>query len=182
MTPATEREPDLAIEQACARTVLQLFAGMDDLRYDDVTAAFTPDGVWHRAGKALAGRAMIRAAMDERSPDRLRPSRDHKPARDRGRRDACRRPLLRDRVCRAARRAPTINAPWLVLTMTQRFERRDGAWKIAEVAHRARLRLQRTSRMTAVLPKTMQAVEITQPGGPEVLVTREHPLPVVGGG
>ena len=131
MTPAAERETDAAIEQACARTVLQLFAGMDDLRYDDVTAAFTPEGVWHRAGKALAGHAMIRAAMEERSPERLV------------------RHVITNQLVTVAdathaegrcyvtayagpKAAPTINAPWLVLTMTQRFERRDGAWKIAE--------------------------------------------------
>ncbi len=59
------------IEHACARTVLQLFAAMDDGRYADVAGAFTPTGVWHRAGKALRGRAAIIAAMEERPAGRL---------------------------------------------------------------------------------------------------------------
>jgi putative PIG3 family NAD(P)H quinone oxidoreductase len=31
--------------------------------------------------------------------------------------------------------------------------------------------------MTATIPKTMRAIEIAQPGGPEVLVVREYPVP-----
>jgi hypothetical protein len=123
----------LEIEHACAKTVLQLFAAMDDNRYDDVAAAFTPDGVWHRAGKALRGRAAIIAAMNERPTDRLVRHiitnivvdvSDGTHAEGRCYVTAYAGPL--------GDAPPAINAPWLVLTATHRFAPHDGAWKIAE--------------------------------------------------
>jgi hypothetical protein len=132
MTPATERDAQ-AIEHACARTVLQLFGAMDDLHYDRVAAAFTPDGVWHRAGKALRGHDQIIAAMNERPVDRLVRHvitntivdvLDDAHAEGRCYVTAYAGP--------ASDGPPAINAPWLLLTATHRFALSDGAWKIAE--------------------------------------------------
>jgi hypothetical protein len=130
---ALSREARRAIEWDCAATVLRLFGAMDALQYDRVAGAFTPDGVWHRAGKALRGRAQIVAAMNERPMDRLV------------------RHIITNVVVDVVdeRRAtgscyvtayggplsdgpPALNAPWLVLTATHVFAASDEGWKIAE--------------------------------------------------
>jgi hypothetical protein len=124
---------NLAIEHACARTVLGLFAAMDDLRYDDVAAAFSAEGVWHRAGLALRGRDAIVGAMHERPVDRVV---RHvvtnllievlDDARASGR---C---YVTAYAGPAGDGPPTIKAPWLLLTATHRFEPHGERWLLAE--------------------------------------------------
>ena len=133
MTPAPATDERTAIEHACARLVLQLFSGMDDLRYDRVTDAFAPDGVWHRAGKTLRGRAEILAAMNERDPKRFVRhiiSNQVVDVTDDDR--ATGRCYVTAYAGPADDEPRTINAPWLILTFTATFARSGGAWSIAE--------------------------------------------------
>lgn len=133
MMPASPAGEHTAIEHACAKLVLRVFYGMDDLQYDRVTDAFMPDGVWHRAGKALRGRAAILAAMNERDTHRFVrhvvtnlgvdvTDNDHAEGR-------C---YVTAYAGPASDRPPTINAPWLLLTSTHSFVRSHGGWFIAE--------------------------------------------------
>jgi hypothetical protein len=117
----------------CSQTVLRLFDAMDALRYDDVAAAFTPDGVWHRAGKALRGREAIIAAMNERPRDRrvrhvitnvLVDVHDESNASGRCYVTAYAGPLSAEPAL--------INAPWLMLTATHAFVATPDGWKIRE--------------------------------------------------
>jgi hypothetical protein len=117
----------------CSQTVLRLFGAMDALRYADVAAAFTDDGVWHRAGKVLAGRAAIVAAMNERPPDRrvrhvitniIIDVHDETRASGSCYVTAYAGPLSDEPA--------VINAPWLVLTATHTFRATADGWKISE--------------------------------------------------
>jgi hypothetical protein len=133
MTPVTALVEQSAIEHACARIVLQQFGAMDDLRYDRVTAAFMPDGVWHRAGTALRGRAEILAAMNARDPSRLvRHVVTNIVVDVTSDREAGGRCYVTAYAGPASEQPPTINAPWLVLTATYRFVHDGDAWLIAE--------------------------------------------------
>ena len=42
------------------------FRYLDDQRYDELVTLFAPDGIWHRAGKALRGPEGVREAMNTR--------------------------------------------------------------------------------------------------------------------
>jgi hypothetical protein len=123
----------MKVEWECSQTVLRLFGAMDALRYDDVAAAFTPDGVWHRAGKALRGRAAIVAAMNERPSDRrvrhvitnvVVDVHDESTASGMCYVTAYAGPLSDE--------AAVVNAPWLMLTATHDFVATPNGWKIRE--------------------------------------------------
>jgi hypothetical protein len=55
------REVTRAIEWDCTQLLTRFFNAFDAWRYDDMVAAFAPQGVWHRAGKALTGGAILEA-------------------------------------------------------------------------------------------------------------------------
>jgi hypothetical protein len=55
-----------AIHHQIERIVYSFFRYLDDQQYDDLVALFAPDGVWHRAGKALRGPQEIKEAMAQR--------------------------------------------------------------------------------------------------------------------
>jgi len=48
------------------RIIYSFFRYLDDQRYDELTALFAPDGIWHRAGKALRGPQGVKEAMATR--------------------------------------------------------------------------------------------------------------------
>lgn len=54
-------------EWACSRLLLCFYDLFDRWDYEGMSALFTPDGVWHRAGKLLLGRAAIVAELQKRS-------------------------------------------------------------------------------------------------------------------
>jgi hypothetical protein len=56
-----------AIEWDCAQLLTRFFNDFDQWRYDAMAAAFAPDGVWHRMGKASQGRAAILETLNARS-------------------------------------------------------------------------------------------------------------------
>ena len=51
----------------CLQVEHQLFYFLDESRYEDLAALFTPGGSWHRQGKPLAGSKTIMQAMLKRS-------------------------------------------------------------------------------------------------------------------
>jgi hypothetical protein len=117
----------------CSQTVLRLFDAMDALRYDDVAAAFTPDGVWHRAGKALRGREAIVAAMHERPSDRRVRHvitnvlvEVHNDATASG---SC---YVTAYAGPLSDEPAVINAPWMMLTARHAFVATPAGWKIRE--------------------------------------------------
>ena len=65
--PVLAREIARAIEWDCTQLLYRFYYWFDEFRYEDMAALFVPDGVWHRAGKALRGREQILAALHERS-------------------------------------------------------------------------------------------------------------------
>ena len=67
MTGTMNRETARAIEWDCAQNLTRFFNYFDQWRYDDMAALFAPDGVWHRAGKALQGASVIVAELSKRS-------------------------------------------------------------------------------------------------------------------
>jgi hypothetical protein len=61
------REQARAVEWDCAQLLIRFFNEFDAWRYQDMVKLFTPDGVWHRQGKALVGADAILSALEERS-------------------------------------------------------------------------------------------------------------------
>lgn len=64
---AMDRGAERAIEWDCGQVLLRFYDAFDAWDYDGMAALFCEDGVWHRAGKALAGRAALVAEMRRRS-------------------------------------------------------------------------------------------------------------------
>lgn len=61
-----QRAEQRALEWDCHQILARLFYYLDETRYDDLVALFSPDGVWHRQGKVLKGREEMMAAMRAR--------------------------------------------------------------------------------------------------------------------
>jgi hypothetical protein len=61
------RDTARAIEWDCAQNLTRFFNYFDQWRYEDMAGLFAPDGVWHRAGKALQGESVIVAELNKRS-------------------------------------------------------------------------------------------------------------------
>jgi hypothetical protein len=58
----------LLVEREVERAIMAFYHALDSSDFAYLEAILTPDGVWHRQGKALKGAAMIRQAMKERDP------------------------------------------------------------------------------------------------------------------
>lgn len=56
-----------AIEWECSHLLVRFYDHFDRWNYEEMVALFMPDGVWHRAGKVLAGRAAIVEELQKRS-------------------------------------------------------------------------------------------------------------------
>ena len=55
-----------AVHHQIERIIYLFFRYLDDQQYDELAALFAPEGVWHRAGKALRGPNGVREAMAQR--------------------------------------------------------------------------------------------------------------------
>ena len=60
------RAVDGSVQHQIERIIYLFFRYLDDQRYDDLAALFAPDGIWHRAGKALRGPKGVMEAMAHR--------------------------------------------------------------------------------------------------------------------
>lgn len=63
----TQREAARAIEHDCERTLVRFYDCFDAWDYAGMLALCTPDCLWHRAGKDLAGHALILAELQKRT-------------------------------------------------------------------------------------------------------------------
>ena len=52
----------------CRNQVLRFFRYLDERQYSALTALLSPQAVWHRQGRILAGPAQVHAALMQRSP------------------------------------------------------------------------------------------------------------------
>jgi hypothetical protein len=135
--PEISRNRARAIEWDCAQVLTRFFNAFDEWHYDDMARMFAPDGVWHRAGKALQG-AAIMEALNARS------------------RTQCVRHVVTNISIDVAddtsagftlyvtaymhdsgeksTSLPTIRAPYLLLTVPGRMVRVAEDWKIATMS------------------------------------------------
>lgn len=60
------REQQRQIEWDCCATLTRFYDLFDRWDYPGMTALFMPNGLWHRAGKVLAGRSAILEEMSHR--------------------------------------------------------------------------------------------------------------------
>jgi SnoaL-like domain len=61
------RELARAAEWDCTQLLFRFYYWFDLFRYEEMVALFSPNAVWHRAGKVLRGREEIIAILRERS-------------------------------------------------------------------------------------------------------------------
>ena len=66
-----DRNDEQAIEWECQQILTRFCLYSDTRQYDKLINLFTPDGVWHRLGEALAGHEMLRTAMEARPLEAL---------------------------------------------------------------------------------------------------------------
>ena len=138
MAQLLSRASARAIEWDCAQVLTRFFNYFDQWRYDDMAELFTPDGVWHRAGKALDSRAAILEALNARS--RTQTVRhvvtnvqidvvdaDHAEAL------LYITAYMHDSGVKVLT-PPKIRAPYLVLVVPGWLVRVSGAWKIASMS------------------------------------------------
>ena len=64
---AIDRDTARAIEWDCAQLLTRFYNYFDQWRYEEMADLFGPEGVWHRAGKALQGKDVIVAELNKRS-------------------------------------------------------------------------------------------------------------------
>lgn len=65
---ALQGEKLLLVEREVERAIAAMYHALDSSDFAYLEAMLTPDGVWHRQGKALKGAGMVRQAMKEREP------------------------------------------------------------------------------------------------------------------
>ncbi len=61
-----DRKDERAIEWECQQILTRFCLYSDTRQYDKLVNLFTPNGVWHRLGEALAGHEMLRTALEAR--------------------------------------------------------------------------------------------------------------------
>jgi hypothetical protein len=66
-----DRNEERAIEWECQQILTRFCLYSDTRQYEKLVNLFTPDGVWHRLGEALAGHEMLRTAMEARPLDAM---------------------------------------------------------------------------------------------------------------
>ena len=129
------REQERAIEWDCITALTCFYDLYDRWDYEGMVAFFSPDGLWHRAGKKLMGREAIMAEL------RLRPITqkvrhvlsnllvdvvDERHTLLRGYLT-----VYRHEGCAADDSEVLIHAPSLLLRVTAEFERTSNAWLIS---------------------------------------------------
>jgi len=133
-----DRDAARAIEWDCAQTLTRFFNAFDQWRYDDMAGMFAPDGVWHRAGKALQGEDVIVAELNKRS--RTQTVRHVITNVQVDVKDAASADFLLYVTAyihdsgEKATKPPKIQMPSLLLVVPGQMVRRDGAWKIASMS------------------------------------------------
>ncbi|MEO6973877.1 MAG: nuclear transport factor 2 family protein [Rhodoferax sp.] len=130
------REQERAIEWDCITELTRFYDFYDRWDYEAMVALFSPDGLWHRAGKKLMGREAIMAELG------LRPTTqkvrhvlsnllvdvvDEQHALLRGYLTVYRR-----EGCVPDDSEVLIHAPSLLLQVTAGFERTSNAWLISK--------------------------------------------------
>ncbi len=60
------RPAENSVHHEIERIIYLFFRYLDDQRYDELSALFAPQGIWHRAGKTLLGPKGVREAMEQR--------------------------------------------------------------------------------------------------------------------
>lgn len=68
MAGQLQGEQLLLAERGVERAIMAMYHALDSYDFAYLETILTPDGVWHRQGKALKGPAMVRQAMQEREP------------------------------------------------------------------------------------------------------------------
>ena len=130
------REAKRAIEWDCTQLLTRFFNAFDAWRYDDMVAAFAPQGVWHRAGKALTGGAILEA-LDARSRTQTVRHVVSNIQVDVVDAEAADFVLyvtayMHDSGTKATK-PPKISSPYLLLVVPGRLIRLGGDWKIASM-------------------------------------------------
>ncbi|WP_251864464.1 nuclear transport factor 2 family protein [Achromobacter sp. Marseille-Q4962] len=70
MPRSAERARDIrdpGVLALCRDQIMAFYRDLDENRYEDLAGRLSPDGVWHRQGKALAGRRAVLDALALRS-------------------------------------------------------------------------------------------------------------------
>ena len=133
---APERAIARAIEWDCSQVLLRFYDCFDNFDYAGMAALFKPEGVWHRAGKALSGREAIVAELATRSHTQTMRhvvtnllvtvlTADEAQA-------SCYITAWRHDDAKPPRKAPVISSPYLILVATARFNRTPQGWQMAE--------------------------------------------------
>ncbi|MBB3180832.1 nuclear transport factor 2 family protein [Variovorax sp. Sphag1AA] len=131
-----DRDVERAIECDCGQTLLRFYDAFDAWDYEGMAALFTPDGVWHRAGKALRGRQAIIAEMHRRPTSQvirhvvtnlIVDAQDAVHANARLYLTVYRHDAGERRVVPAP-----LQGPALVLVVTAKLQRLSEGWRIAE--------------------------------------------------
>jgi len=126
----------VAIEWECSQVLLRFYDCFDRFDYDGMVSLFTPDGVWHRAGKALEARGGMVAELQTRSTTQTMRHvvtnlivRAQDEAHARG---SCYLTAYRHDDGQPRAGPPSISSPYLLLVVTARFAWVDEGWKLSE--------------------------------------------------
>jgi ketosteroid isomerase-like protein len=125
-----------AIEWDCSQVLLRFYDCFDNFDYAGMAALFTQDGVWHRAGKALAGREAIVAELEKRSRTQsMRHVVTNLLVTVRTAQEAsasCYITAYRHDGGKPPSTVPVIASPYLMLVATARFTDTPQGWLMAE--------------------------------------------------
>ncbi|CAN5688618.1 hypothetical protein BH11PSE7_BH11PSE7_35900 [soil metagenome] len=135
--PATpERSIARAIEWDCSQLLLRFYDCFDNFDYAGMAALFTQGGVWHRAGKALAGREAIVAELDKRPRTQtMRHVVSNLLVTAHTAQEAsasCYITAYRHDDGKPSSSVPVIASPYLMLVATARFTRTPDGWQMTE--------------------------------------------------
>jgi hypothetical protein len=126
----------IAIEWDCSQLLLRFYDCFDSFDYDGMAALFTPDGVWHRAGKALQAHSGMVAELSTRSTTQtvrhvvtnlIVQAQDQSHARG-----SCYLTAYRHDDGQPSAKPPSISSPYLLLVVTAQFARVAQGWRISE--------------------------------------------------
>ncbi|MBU6502537.1 MAG: nuclear transport factor 2 family protein [Burkholderiales bacterium] len=129
------REQERAIEWDCSSVLTRFYDFYDRWDYKAMVALFSPDGLWHRAGKKLMGRDAIMAEL------RLRPANQKvrhvlsnflvDVVDGRHALLSCYLTVYRHEGCTPSESEVLIQAPSLFLRVTAGFEKTSDVWLIS---------------------------------------------------
>lgn len=130
-----DRNLEREIEWDCQRVLLRFYDEFDRGNYAAMVAMFADDGVWHRAGKALAKQRIAAELQLRPSRQRVRHvltnilvealDRDHADAR-------CYLTVYRNQDLDRPPEQQRLRAPYLFLQVTAKLKRLAGTWSLQE--------------------------------------------------